>query len=132
MTLKFLKPLGIAYLLMAFVAKFLLEFEKISSPMVLLGIAIFLGYFLVRGVQSFQQFSGPNQVGWFIVLGIALMMICQFVIVWGGVSKSVPLILFTGLLFFLWYIEFKYTTERDLGFFLVVLFTVMGLFNSNF
>lgn len=132
MTLKFLKPLGIAYLLMAFVAAFLLEFNKITTTPILVGLAVILGYFVFRSLRIFPMHSSPKWVSWAILGGISGMLIIQFLLVWGVVATTLPLLLFTGLLFFLWYLEYAYSAERDLGFFLVVLFVVTGLLNASF
>lgn len=128
MTFKFLKPLSLAYLAFAFTISFLFDVGKISTTPIFLGIALFMGYFLVRGLQSFQLISSPNRLGWFVLLGILGMMLCQLLIVWGGIPKTVPMLVFAGLLFALWYVEFKYTEGRDLGLFLVVLAVSMGAF----
>ncbi|MDX5339663.1 MAG: hypothetical protein LPK25_11580 [Cyclobacteriaceae bacterium] len=132
MTYRFLKPLGIAYLLLAFVAALLVEINKITTTPILVGIAVILGYFVFRSLRVSTLHTGPKWVNWAILGGISGMLIIQLLLVWGVVATTLPLLLFAGLLFFLWYLEYTYSTERDLGFFLVVLFVVTGLLNSSF
>jgi len=74
MEIKYLKRIGLAYLIFAYIAIFLVEIGKISSFPILIGVTLFLLYFLIHAIVNLRITKKRDWVDFAFLWGIPFLI----------------------------------------------------------
>jgi hypothetical protein len=132
MEIKYLKRIGLAYLIFAYIAIFLVEIGKISSFPILIGVTLFLLYFLVHAIGNLRITKKRDWVDFAFLWGIPFLISLQVMLLFDNAYQTYALAAFIIVMFSLWFLDFIYERLEGVSIFIFLLSLATASFSSAF
>ncbi len=129
MQFKYLKPIGLSYIIITYFAIFLVEIGKISSFPIVIGVTLFFLYFLIQAIVDHGTSKKRDWVDFAFLWGIPFLISLQILLLLGNAFKTYSLVAFTIVMFLLWFLEFRYERKDGVSIFIFMLFLVTASFS---